>query len=448
MSISIGVERFGKIEKAEITLGNLLLFVGENNSGKTYMMQLLYGVTSEIINRSDCLLDEYSKDDSKYLITMETILSWEKKINQYLKKEKEKIVREIFYRDIPIGELYIKIDHSDLLSYEVEIRKGEMLHEIVQNVDFSNHYDIVIKRMENNVTGKQRRIGVGGDIDRDFVINYIGQCIAADMLGMHSTKSALFFPASRTGMLLLYKYFFAEKDNKLFLMEPNGEKHVENNNLGLSAPVYNFLQFLLKFTPNNLIRKKDQELLRFIECNLIDGSLQFSSEESYYIPTDSENRIPLYLSSSLINELAPIVKLLSNVYLYDNIYYDEIENCLHPLKQKAMARLIVRLVNSGRRMIVSTHSDSMAINLNNLLTLTLGDMSEEKKKEKIGALGLEEDDIIKTKDVHVYQFVNSKHGTSSVTELEFRAINNLGYDFGLFSQNLQNLSNDTINIME
>mgnify|MGYP004644688027 CR=1 FL=1 len=448
MSISIGVEHFGKIEKAEITLGNLLLFVGENNSGKTYMMQLLYGVTSEIIEHSDCLMEKYSRDDSKYLITPETILSWEKKINQYLKKEKEQIVREIFYRDIQIGELYMRIDHSELLSYEVEIQKGEMLQEVIQNVDFKNRYDIVIKRMENNIIEEQRRIGVGGDVDRDFVIKYIGQSVAADMLGMHSTKSALFFPASRTGMLLLYKYFFAEKDNTIHWMETNGEKHAENNHLGLSAPVYNFLQFLLRFTPNNLIRKKDQELLQFIESNLIDGSLQFSSEESYYIPTNSENRIPLYLSSSLINELAPIVKLLSNVYPYDNIYYDEIENCLHPLKQKAMARLIVRLVNSGRRMIVSTHSDSMAINLNNLLTLTLGDMSEAKRNEKISALGLENDDIIKTRDIHVYQFANSDNGTSNVTELEFRTINKLGYDFGLFSQNLQNLSDDTINIME
>lgn len=51
MKVIIGVENFGKIKKAEITLGRLLLFVGENNSGKTFMMQLLYGITSAIIDR-------------------------------------------------------------------------------------------------------------------------------------------------------------------------------------------------------------------------------------------------------------------------------------------------------------------------------------------------------------------------------------------------------------
>ena len=140
--------------------------------------------------------------------------------------------------------------------------------------------------------------------------------------------------------------------------------------------------------------------------------------------------------------------MLSSVYPYDNIYYDEIETCLHPLKQKAMARLIIRLVNSGRRMVISTHSDSMAINLNNLLTFTMGDCSENLKEQKIKDLGLEDEDILKTKDVHVYQFKNSSDGTSEVSELEFRNVNNLGYDFELFSQNLENLTEDTIKIME
>ena len=41
--------------------------------------------------------------------------------------------------------------------------------------------------------------------------------VAADILGMRTAGSALFFPASQTGMLLLYKYFFAEKDTNSFL---------------------------------------------------------------------------------------------------------------------------------------------------------------------------------------------------------------------------------------
>ena len=454
MKVSIGVENFGKIKKTEITLGRLILFVGENNSGKTFMMQLLYGVTSAIINNSQLLMQKSEEKGVDYYVDAHALSEWEKNVNEYLEREKEQIVKDIFYRDIPIGKLYVRIVDVDL-SYFVGIKRNKLLREIDSNSYFATDKDeeyiyeveINIKKNDNEENNK-RRIRFGGKIDKKLVDRYINRTIVGNILGMYQSESALFFPASRTGMLLLYKYFFAEKDNKMYMMETDDERQVAKNQLGLSAPVYNFLQFLLRFTPDSFISHRDQEILDYIEENLIDGRLELSKEESYYIPKDSEQMIPLYLSSSLINELAPIVKMLSSVYPYDDIYYDEIETCLHPLKQKAMARLMMRLVNSGRRLVISTHSDSMAINLNNLLTFTLGNWGEEIKSKKMKELGLEEADILKTKDVHVYQFTNSDDGTSSASELEFRTVNNLGYDFELFNQNLQKLSDDTIKIME
>ena len=98
MKVIIGVENFGKIKKAEITLGRLLLFVGENNSGKTFMMQLLYGITSAIINDSKLLLKEATDRGSDYIVDEEVLSLWEKDVNQYLEKNKEQIVRDIFYK--------------------------------------------------------------------------------------------------------------------------------------------------------------------------------------------------------------------------------------------------------------------------------------------------------------------------------------------------------------
>ena len=44
MGIQVEVSRFAKIEKASIKTSDFLLFVGDNNSGKTLMMELLYGI--------------------------------------------------------------------------------------------------------------------------------------------------------------------------------------------------------------------------------------------------------------------------------------------------------------------------------------------------------------------------------------------------------------------
>lgn len=342
MNVSIGVEHFGKIEQAEITLGRLILFVGENNSGKTYMMQLLYGVTSVIIRHSRLTMRACEEDEERYLIDSESIVAWENSINEYLEQNKEQIVRDIFYRDIPIGRLYMRVRDVDL-SYVIRINQRGFVRESADDTMSVEQlrYEASVSRNKNGKENTFAHMGFGKSLDRDFVDEHVEETVAADMLGMRVAGSALFFPASRTGMLLLYKYFFAEKDKKLFLVDGDDAGNEAKNQLGLSAPVYSFLQFLLRFSPDHLLGEKEQELLDFIQKHLIEGKLELSSDESFYIPEGSEQRIPLYLSSSLINELAPIVKMLSGIYRYDTVYYDEIETCLHPLKQKAMARLMV-----------------------------------------------------------------------------------------------------------
>lgn len=41
---TVHVTDFGKIEKADIEVAPLTLFVGDSNSGKSYMMTLIYGL--------------------------------------------------------------------------------------------------------------------------------------------------------------------------------------------------------------------------------------------------------------------------------------------------------------------------------------------------------------------------------------------------------------------
>ena len=54
----VHVRNFGKIESADIDISGFSIFVGENNSGKTYLMQLIYGMIS-------CFF--YERDFQNYL---------------------------------------------------------------------------------------------------------------------------------------------------------------------------------------------------------------------------------------------------------------------------------------------------------------------------------------------------------------------------------------------
>lgn len=41
---TLHVENFAKIEKADVKIAPLVCFVGDNNSGKSYLMSLLWGI--------------------------------------------------------------------------------------------------------------------------------------------------------------------------------------------------------------------------------------------------------------------------------------------------------------------------------------------------------------------------------------------------------------------
>ncbi len=463
MELLFGVSNFGKIEHAEITLSDFTLFVGDNNSGKTFVMQLLYGVLKELRNAKPVLkgIEEHGEKELTYGV--EWLKNVETQMNDYLSKNKKKIIRGIFHKDIAIEQLYFHMVNMDeiyvceISDYEFDEtsgKKGDIVTKVpgLRAQIYSTGVDTGNRERNLNTFFAFRP-------DSKTLKQVLASRIWRTILFLESRlrEDTLFLPASRTGLQLLSKYFFAERDRKAVYEIDNfdfdfgdedGEdiKDVTDNELGLTMPIYDFLQFLLRYNRRAGLVQRNKNLLRFIERHLIDGQVKHVGDEIYYHPDgmpEEKEDIPVYLASSLVNEITPIIKALSGGKNYRYIFYDEVETCLHPLKQGEMARLIVRLVNSGRRMVVSTHSDTMAGKLNNLLLLSFSEDSEEERKEKLKKLGLSKEDLLSGAKVHVYQFVNRPDGSSYVEELKFQTMPYVGYDFKLFMRSLDELYHET-----
>ena len=73
MGWRLKVSGYGKIESAEIETAPLTLFVGDNNSGKSYLMSLLWGIR----NLGGELL--YANVNSEKTETYDRLWSWVKK---------------------------------------------------------------------------------------------------------------------------------------------------------------------------------------------------------------------------------------------------------------------------------------------------------------------------------------------------------------------------------
>ena len=105
------VEEFGKIKSAEIEIAPLTLFVGDNNSGKSYLLSLIWGIKNFVV---EDFLDYSDIYDSELMNWMTEIITttltagkcefslksvenvFEQFLNQKLVTGKDEFVKKIF----------------------------------------------------------------------------------------------------------------------------------------------------------------------------------------------------------------------------------------------------------------------------------------------------------------------------------------------------------------
>ena len=459
----IHVRNFGRIETADIDLSNLVIFVGENNSGKTYLMQLIYGLFSFFSQStaiaSNNLANELGKVFVKRFDEQGQILisgdntdfynAFQTALNDYINNNKESIIESIFHTN----SLSL-----DSLSVEFEPLPDEYSVSFTSNVEKEKG---VFRRYSIN-KNQQQLFTIGfGEAMPDTIANYIKSSelvslMLSDLTGLsinernrrRGEKSFVYFPASRSGMLLLYANYLSN-DKKNFSVEEDdyaierNEQGSSENEYGLTEPVYDFLMFLLKYKRSDITTEQNKDLLSFVENHIINGHLKKDGSTMVYKPNTSEQIIPIYLSSSLVSELAPLYQVLSGVQRFNYIMYDEIETCQHPTKQLQLARLLVRMVNLGYKMIVSTHSDTMATAINNLITLSY----KQNKKSLLEKLGYDEEDILRSAHVNAYQFI-MESGKTKVIEVPNHFSVGVGFDFDLFNAANKKIYDDAVTLAE
>jgi len=411
------------VEAADISLDDLVVFVGNNNSGKTMVMQLIYGIRKELENFPVPVSGvKQSELNGQYLIRCDR--DWfrelELQVNRYLAGQKKRIVEDIFQMPVSAGEIKITMEGAESVYFVSSVSE-------CQNPDSEAHRTgirintLLYENGENIKSFESPNLDCDGP---DAAVREASRIVWRIILtGKADFDSGqLFLPASRSGLQMLYKHYFA-----------GGTEG------SLVTPVKDFLRFLQLYSENKQLDKPGRALLEFGEEHLLQGRVVQKGDETYYVDRCGDREVSLYLASSMIHELTPFIKALNATQRIDWLYCDEVENSLHPLLQSEMARWLVRMANVGMHVMISSHSDTMAGRLNNLFMLAHF-IRRKAGYEVLSELGLMEADLLcADKSAGVYEFQSGELGKTVVERLEFISHPLMGYDFKLFGKSLDKL---------
>ena len=368
------ISKIGKVRSAEIELNDLTIICGKNNTAKTYITYTLYGFIDFIENlkfeTSDFFKDDLTIFDNDEEV--ETTIS----ISQLKDFVKNNLVQQ-FSRTIPnlFSSKNKSFNNSSLsLLNDYDIKRIDL-----KRLTFIGGITIEItKRKEDDYLSISKTILQNESLrNKDelnsellyFAINNEIKIIIREVI-LDKIPSAFISSVERSGISLFQKEITLSRSrvyDELFYKNNNAHPLLNrmNRNKFNSYPLP--IRDNLKFVQSLFFR--DRKLSSFIQENnyildefsdLIGGEylIDNENEEIKFIPRDGNLELSMMESSSSIRSLCDL-----GIYLKffaeegDLIIIDEPELNLHPENQRKLARLFAKLINSGLKILITTHSD-------------------------------------------------------------------------------------------
>jgi len=192
---------------------------------------------------------------------------------------------------------------------------------------------------------------------------------------------------------------------------------LHENTSTLTLPYVDFLQLITKFEINKKDSKKYSGIIEYIEKNMTKGNLSVKKDMLpviQYQPEGSDKEIPLYVASSIVSEISPLLLVLKSGINFKTMIIEEPEAHLHPELQQKMARLIINMMNLGIPVWITTHSDTILQHINNMMKLKNHVRSNELQQE----YGYKKEDLLSREDIQMYQFVTENSWKTRLIPLE------------------------------
>ena len=482
VDVRITVENFGPIEKGEVELRPLTIFVGASNTGKTYFSVLIYALhktleglsripvggrqVDRLLNRS---LERFfaghpatDKEQARFFGVLRELSGALRELSdkvsqsdrpfmfsdlpEWVRHEAkdtligpggavEDLVRELRRCfDLPSDSGLVRaregIDQAD-----VSLRVSEETRDLWRfDVAVSDSGLLVAGEIEDIVVvpvrGPDSELGIRLEqIKAQLDAGRLHKALAtlSDFLGPGG-KQAHYLPAARSGVMQSHRVIASS------IMARATRAGLERASELSTFPgvLADFMQRLIDhkgYEYGFRRASRESEAVETIAAELEDGTLggkivarkQFPSgyPEFLYRPAKATRDINLGHASSMVTELAPMVLFLRDgMGAGDTLIIEEPEAHLHPAAQTEIAYTLAQLVNAGVRVVATTHSDWLLKAFGNLMREGEFNKKTSSFVDESAAPGR-----LRPEDVGVWLFRKGEgDGGSTVDEIEFNRI--------------------------
>lgn len=412
---NFNIKDLGPLKNGKVSLKPLTLFCGPNNTGKTWLMYALYGffssqgptqipgvkkIVATLQSEGQCEIDlkEWLEEHLKQ--TLKAINNeFSQNLSDIFNVNSEIFENVKFESTAEMSGLLSEVKKS---GYSYEMRSSNSTQAVLEVSKKVNSYKIQATLLDQ----------VPESVLQRAMSKYIYR-----VLMRHD--STFLIPAERNGLHLFYR----ELSNRrtALLHHASAEKFSLEDLLKdvlsskYAKPIANYIDWLNSLP--EIKRKQGKKTLPEFRSiarelkKLIDGSYEVDSEGNIsFTPRKKRNSpkvaaLDLHISSSTVKSLFGLWFFLEYQAEPNSVLMiDEPELNLHPSNQRAIVKIIARMVNAGIFIIFSTHSDYIVRELNALLMLGDHEGNQEQKDALMKKFSISKDHLLKEKQVAAYVF--------------------------------------------
>lgn len=377
LEMSVTIDNFGPIRSGKIELRPLTIFMGSNNSGKSYAALLIYSILS---SGHRLIHDIVDGRIVRRIVENKDLYQHGSPLTSFNLEYDVNLVYEEFTQELRRN---FSASLSDLILFKHEVCTLKISSRIL-------HSTITLQN------GRKPKYNSTDNWNRSVTVDHSGHCppiiiddynnitVNADVTSVPSLRKKMleychaiaplvyYLPASRQGILQNHELLLSR-----YIRAASYAGIDDNRVPKISGGTVDFMDTLLtlshKYGPCYKIAEQ-------LESRMLRGSVTIKDTKSFpeIRYRHDGHIIPLHRAASMVSSTAPLVLYLKHRIKPGYVLIiEEPEAHLDPENQIALSKCLVDLIRRGVYVLISTHSPYMVEQLGNYLQA--GGVSDKTK---------------------------------------------------------------------